>query len=33
VEMTQGELLDTSTRPPDSKGKPDSGADFNLVAV
>lgn len=31
VEMTQGELLDTASRPHDSFQKPDSGADFSLA--
>ena len=31
VQMTQGELLEAPSRPPDSRGEPDSGTDFRLV--
>jgi cytoskeletal protein CcmA (bactofilin family)/predicted RNA-binding Zn-ribbon protein involved in translation (DUF1610 family) len=31
VEMTQGELLEAPSRPPESRGESDSGADFRLV--
>jgi cytoskeletal protein CcmA (bactofilin family)/predicted RNA-binding Zn-ribbon protein involved in translation (DUF1610 family) len=33
VQMTQGELLEAPSRPPDSRGEADSGADFRLVPV
>jgi cytoskeletal protein CcmA (bactofilin family)/predicted RNA-binding Zn-ribbon protein involved in translation (DUF1610 family) len=31
VQMTQGELLEAQSHPPDSRGEADSGADFRLV--